>query len=900
MRPARNPHERGEDSTLTEVPALTLSEISKRFGAVQAVSMVSITCRPGEIHAIVGENGSGKSTLLGMASGIITPDEGHVTVGGKRLRGAASHQARSAGVAMVFQTRSLAPDLTVGENLFASVSQGQIEGNGPGSYGERDAWARKQLDRFGLAVDVHARTGDLSIGQQQMLEIIKALVLRPRVLMLDEPTTALDPAQISQLHHLISGLVADGGSVMYVSHRLEEILSVSHRVTVMRDGKSQGTFGSADVTEADLIALMVGGKKADLGPATAPEKPVRAAVEVSGPAVLTVRGLISDGLGPIDLDLQPGEIVGIAGADGNGQKELLEALSGLRPAKGTLACAGTTFTNGTIPKRALKAGIMLLPGDRLGESLVPALGIRANATLNSLEKFSIGGFIRANRERDAVSALAARLKVRTPSLDQPVRLLSGGNQQKVVLARPFLRGVKVLLADEPTQGVDVQSRLDIYAALREKSDAGAAVIVKSSDPIELAEICDRVLVMSRGQVIRELQGEALTEHGIVSAFVGSTDSHREHGHTDHAAHPSSSAVIPRGSRWSGVLPFALLGVLTLLLGGYAAANSPTFLSAYNLNSLLLSALPLALVAVAQVKVLVAGGFDISVGLTATLSLVVSSFVLASDSAGSMLFGIPLILAIGAAIGFFNGLLVTRLNLPPIVVTIATLSLVQGVSLILRPVPGGTISQGFMDALSAKVGFLPAGFLAVAAAAIAADAHLRRSRRGLETRFTGLDLTSAQRIGIRTKRVQLSAYVVAAVLSSVAGMFLAPQVGIGDPTVGGEYALASVAAAVLGGASLSGGRGSYIGAVWAAVFLSLVNNVSPLLGWTSSISLTTSGALTLLALLLYSLGGKKRSTKRTPGSQVPAASPAQPDLSASALAAGNGPAALEAKRSEQNV
>jgi ribose transport system ATP-binding protein len=897
MRPAGNLDDEVSGGVkLTDVPALTLSEVSKRFGAVQAVSRVSVTCHPGEIHAIVGENGSGKSTLLGMASGMMAPDEGHVDVGGKRLRGAASYQARSAGVAMVFQTRSLASELTVGENLFASVSQGQIESNGPDSYRDRDAWARKQLDRFGLTVDVRARTGDLSIGQQQMLEIVKALVLRPRVLMLDEPTTALDPSQIDQLHNLISGLVADGGSVMYVSHRLEEILSVSHRVTVMRDGKSQGTFDSDDVTEADLIALMVGGKKADLGPVALLEKPASAILGASEPAILTVRGLVSEGLGPIDLDLHPGEIVGIAGADGNGQKELLEALNGLRPAHGTVACAGTTFVDGCDPKRALKAGIMLLPGDRLGESLVPALGIRANATLNSLEKFSIGGFIRARREREAVSGLAARLKVRTPSLDQPVRLLSGGNQQKVVLARPFLRDVKVLLADEPTQGVDVQSRLDIYAALREKSETGAAVVVKSSDPIELADICDRVLVMSRGRVIHQLRGDDLTEHGIVSAFVGSNDSHEMTSNVNGAAGPVSSAVVSHARRWVGVLPFALLGVLTLLLGGYAASSSPTFLSAYNLNSLLLSALPLALVAVAQVKVLVAGGFDISVGLTATLSLVVSSFVLSSDSAASLLLGVPVILAIGAAIGFFNGLLVTRLSLPPIVVTIATLSLVQGVSLILRPVPGGSISQGFMDALSTTVGFLPVGFIAVAAAAVVADAHLRRSRRGLEARFTGLDLTSAQRIGIRTKRVQLSAYVVAAVLSSVAGMFLAPQVGIGDPTVGGEYALASVAAAVLGGASLNGGRGSYIGAVWAAVFLSLVNNVSPLLGWTSSISLTTSGALTLLALLLYSLGGRKRDAKRTPGSQVSDKSmSAQPGSVATAAVGSDDPAPLEAKR-----
>lgn len=854
---------------MNDVPILTVTSVSKRYGAVQAVSEVSLECLSGEIHAVVGENGSGKSTLLGMANGVVVPDDGYVTIGGRRLQGAAPHHMRQAGVAMVFQTRSLAADLTVMENLHASVMQAEKHTNESVPYEARAEWARRQVERFGLTLDVHARTGSLSLGQQQMLEIVKALVLKPTVVMLDEPTTALDPAQIDQLHRLISQLVAEGGSVLYVSHRLEEILSVADRVTVMRDGRSQGTFRCQDVTEADLIALMVGGTKADLGLIQEDEPAARRVHTSSGVTVLSTRGLRSESLGPLDLELKAGEIVGVAGADGNGQLELFEVLSGLRPVKGTVTCAGTELVDGMNPRQALRAGIMLLPGDRLGDSVVPSMGIRANATLNSLEQFSAGPFLRVRQERDRVSDLVARMKVRTPSLDQPVSLLSGGNQQKVVLTRPFLRDVKVLLADEPTQGVDVQSRLDIYAALREKSAEGVATVIKSSDPIELAEICDRVLVMSRGRIIRELSGSDLTEHGIVSAFVGATlesDASRSQGvlrstPTGTASTPEPARTERRASRrTSSLAPFALLAFLTLALGAYASANGP-FLSLYNLNSVLLAALPLSFVAMAQVKVLIAGGFDISVGLTATLGLVVSSFVLSSSGSGSLLKGVPLVVTIGVGIGLFNGMLVTRLALPPIVVTIATLSLLQGLCLILRPVPAGAIDQAVMDSLSTRISFVPVAFIVVVAVAIAADLHLRRSRRGLEARFTGLDLTAAQRIGIRTSNVQLSAYVVASVLASLGGLFLAPQVGIGDPTVGNEYALVSVAAAVLGGASLAGGRGSYFGAVWAAVFLSLVNNISPLLGWSSSISITVSGVLTLLALFLYSVGG------RTPGKRA---------------------------------
>jgi ribose transport system ATP-binding protein len=324
-------------------------------------------------------------------------------------------------------------------------------------------------------------------------------------------------------------------------------------------------------------------------------------------------------------------------------------------------------------------------------------------------------------------------------------------------------------------------------------------------------------------------------------------------------------------------PFALLSVLILALGGYAAGQSSTFLESYNLNSLLLSALPLALVAVAQTRALVVGGFDISVGSTAAIALVLSSFVL--DPGSNLVLGVAIVLAAGVAIGLFNGLLVTRLSMPPIVATIATLSLLLGLALILRPEPGGSIDQGLVDVLSVKAGWLSIAFVAVVALAIAGDVLLHGSRRGLEQRFTGLNPDAALRVGIRTRGVQLKGYVVAAVLASVAGLFLGPQVGVGDPNVGGDYALASVAAAILGGASLAGGRGSYLGAVWAALFLSLITNVTTLLGWNTAISLIASGALTLAALLLYAWAPVVLRKLRPSGPAAPAAPPGPPAVAA---------------------
>ena len=849
--------------------SLSLQGISKRFGTVNALVGVSMECQEGEIHAVVGENGSGKSTLLGIASGVVSADEGYVEVGGKQFRKAYSHEARSLGIATVFQTRSLASDLSVADNVFTSVSAAMPAGR----HVDRERWVEDRLSTFGFSVDVREPVGTLTLGQQQMLEIIKAVVTRPKLLLLDEPTTALGTLEIAALHTLISEMVRGGSSVIYVSHRLPEILAVAHRVTVMRDGVSQGTYEVSDVTEDQLIEMMVG--ESASAHARSQGAGSTASVAVDRTPTLRINNLTSHGLGPIDLTIHEGEIVGVAGADGNGQRELLEAIAGIRRSKGDIAFDDTGSVDCRRPGGPLQAGIMLLSGDRLA-SLVPVLGVRVNATVSALKDLNVAGVMRTRHERGIVSTLTAQLRVRTPSLDQPVRLLSGGNQQKVLMARPLLRNdIRVLLVEEPTQGVDVRSRADIHAALRRMAEEGEGIAVMSSDPFELAEMCDRVIVMSRGRIVRELSGGDLGPHAIISAIVGSgsmlspivsVSKVAEQAQRMDAGTPSpetasqkSSEIQSRRTRPHGsgalvqLMPFALLALLTFGLGAYTARLSPFFLSSFNLSNLLLTALPLALIAMAQAIVLIVGGFDISVGFAATFAVVVSSFVLSGGSVIGLIGGTIFVLLIGAAIGTFNGSLITLLSLPPIVATIATLSLLEGMSLLLRPVPGGSINSRFANVVNTQIFFIPIAFVCLVVAAIVGDVVLHRTRHGLGVRFVGLDPNAALRIGVRTRRIQFGSYIVAALLSTVAGILLATQVGVGDPTVGSEYALISVAAAVLGGASLFGGRGSLLGAVWGALFLSLIVNVSALLGWSASVGDISTGVLTLVAILLYSWG-----------------------------------------------
>ena len=487
---------------------LSLQSVSKRFGTVQALQNVSVECRVGEIHAVVGENGSGKSTLLGIASGILAPDEGLVEIGGQRLHAGSAAEALRLGLGMAYQSLSQVLDLTVAENLFLATP---AEERPP--YGERTTWAAARLAEFGFEVDAGARTGSISLAERQLLEVVKALLATPKVLLLDEPTTALGPGEIERLHALVLGRAAGGVGVMYVSHRLPEVLGIANRVTVLRDGFAQGTFDAKGMSEEDLVALMIG-------------RPFQVAFPhregngARGQVLLEVSGLQGERFGPVDLELGKGEILGVAGAEGNGQGDLLRCLAGVDRGVGSIKCSGRAVDAGS-PLGALRAGILLLSGERMRDSLFPVLGVRTNSTIQVLDRFTRAGWIRGRKEREAVTGLVRRLKVRTPSIEQPVRFLSGGNQQKVVLGRPFLRGdLHVILADEPTQGVDVRSRFDIYEALRAKAGEGIAVIVKSSDPIELAGLCDRVIVMSRGVVVDEIQESELSERRIIAAIVG--------------------------------------------------------------------------------------------------------------------------------------------------------------------------------------------------------------------------------------------------------------------------------------------------------------------------------------------------------------------------------------------
>ena len=488
---------------------LELAGVSRQFGAVRALTDVSFDCRAGEVHALVGENGSGKSTLLGIASGFVEPDRGSVRIGGKPLRTDSPALARKLGLAMAYQDTSLVQMEPVKNNLYLAAPPEQRP-----PFWRRKKWARRLLAELDLDMELFpdVPAGFLTLAERQLFEVAKALVSNPRVLLLDEPTTALGPDEVEALHRTVVACRKRGVGVVYVSHRLPEVLEIADRITVLRDGKTRGTFDARSTSEHELVDLIVG-------------RPFEAAFPVASDVtgergeVLVVDGLQGQSFGPVSFTLEAGEVVGIAGAEGNGQPQLFDTLAGRTPPRaGLVVCKGTALTL-ISTQEAVRNGIMLLPGDRKHEALMPVLGVRVNSTVQSLRRFSVFGFLRRRAERKAVNDLVERLEVRTPSLEQPVEFLSGGNQQKVSVSRTFLREPAVILAYEPTQGVDVGSRFDIYRALRARTDTGAALLVKSSDPLELSGLCDRVLVMSRGTIVEEIPGDELDELRIVEAIV---------------------------------------------------------------------------------------------------------------------------------------------------------------------------------------------------------------------------------------------------------------------------------------------------------------------------------------------------------------------------------------------
>jgi ribose transport system ATP-binding protein len=823
---------------------MNLRNISKFYAGVAALSDVTVQIRPGEVHAILGENGAGKSTLMNVASGTTQPDDGSIVFDGDAVTLTPPVAARL-GIAIVFQHPALLPDMTILENLQVSLPASVFDGD------STELIAERMLDDVGLYVHLRDRVETLTIAQKHLLEIAKAFATRPRVLILDEPTAPLGQTSVDLLFARVRRAVAEGVAVVYITHRLAEVRGLAQRVTVLRDGRLRGESAVSAITDNELLALIVG-RQLD---STFPPKHVADSSDVD---VLEVVDLTGDGCNNVSLAARTGHIIGVSGVAGNGQSELLRALAGLSPFSGGVRLNGIERR----PHQLLRDAAFM-PADRHSEGLMMNLTVRENAAIAALRKFRGWWLLSRKKEFGRVTESLKNLDVRAPSLEAEVSSLSGGNQQKVVMARALLSEPSLVIADEPTQGVDVGARAEIYRILREVAAAGIPVIVNSSDAKELEGLCDEVVVMSRGTIIEKLTGDDVTEERMIAAAVRATAT--VSGGNVIAATDMSATDMRQGG--GGVrrfiqgdyAPSMFLIAVVIFLGAYIFGQNDRYLSVFNISTVLLAVTALGFIALGQTVSLLLGGIDLSVGpLAGFLVVVASFFVNDKKPVVVILVGLLLMVLIGVAVGVVNGSLIRFAKFTPIAATLAMYIALQGLSFVLRDGPDGYINADFVAITQTTIGPLPVAFIVLVVITLLAEFLLKRRRWGWRLRAAGSDEESARRIGVGINRTVILGYALTSLFTVLGAFVLMGQIGVGDPSQGVGYTLSSITAVVLGGTSLLGGRGTFIGTLLGALLITQLLNATTFLGLSTLWQYVFQGLLILVAAVAYSFIRARRS------------------------------------------
>ncbi|SDG26426.1 ATP-binding cassette domain-containing protein [Pseudonocardia oroxyli] len=827
------------DSTTVETtrdiasPAAELVGVAKRFGHVVAVSTMNLTLRAGEVVGLVGENGAGKSTCVKMLAGVHGPSSGEIRVHGRPVELSSPSEARRHGIAVVHQHPGLFPDLPVYENVFA-------ENRLTDSWGRLDRGTMRQrsgelLRSLGLQVDPRLRTGELSTSEQQLVEIAKALASDASVLVLDEPTASLTVGETRRLFEVIDGLRHRGVAMMFVGHRLEEILQVCDTVTVMRDGAWVADLTSAATDEHELVRLMVGRELGDLYP---PRRPP------TDDVVLSVEGLTVPGqFDDVSFQVRAGEIVGLAGLVGAGRTEVARALFGIeRPSAGTVVLGGERVTVRS-PSDALAHGIAYVSEDRRGQSIIEDFSILDNAVLPMVGNATRLGLVRRRLEFALVSDSLQRMRLKYDNLGQPIRQLSGGNQQKVVLAKWLATGPRLLILDEPTQGVDVQAKAEVHRIIAGLAAQGLAVLLISSDMPELLGMCDRIAVMHAGRVTAQFDaGEVdqvdigLAATGVLSSPPHAADDvapptgecEREQLRAEAEQQPVTVVSEPRRHRWRDLLQrreTGLVGAIVLVLIPLIAVN-PAIASGANLRDLSSSLALYGIVALGQMFVMLTRNIDLSVGSTIGLSAYVCADFMAGHHGAPVVVGIAIAAAVGLLAGLVNGVVVAWAKVPSIVVTLGTLAIYRGIDATLsngRQISSGSVAPEWLAWTNGTWLGVPKvavyGLLAVAIVGYV----LWLTGFGRDVYATGSNPEGAELIGIRTRRAVVAAFAVSGVLAGTAGAMWASYYATVDGQLAFGTELTIIASVVVGGVSLRGGVGTVTGVVLGTLALVVIQN-----------------------------------------------------------------------------
>ena len=803
-----------ESVTGSPAPILRLSGITKTYGPTRAVGGLSFSTTAGEVIGLVGANGAGKSTLMRILAGVTIPDAGALEIEGTRIDfGTFSpEQARSLGIRIVHQELSLCDSLSVAENLY--VEQPRRADLNPLWLRRYERMARDSIHAIfpENGIDVRRPVSELKLPQRQMVEIARA-TSDPllRVLILDEPTSSLDSLRSEQLARFIKDRAAAGVAIIFISHKLKEVAAIATRILVLRNGSLTSDALKGAISLPDMVAAMAGEAVQELEQLhrTATSTATKTLVEIDAPWVTQ------------PTQLRAGQIVGLAGLEGSGQREFLRALyeaaRGARSA-GVIAC---------------KAAASYVSGDRRAEGVFPLWNVLKNATIGITASGPTGVIRRQAEERTALPWLAA-VQLPVERLNSPILELSGGNQQKVLLARALMTDSDIILLDDPTRGVDVAIKRDFYRLIRQAAEAGKLVVWYSSETIEFSE-CDYALLFHKGAIKRTLTGNDLSEDAIVNAsFLEKLDAL--------PAFASQNAAVGTRRDVFSIMPFLIAALMLAVIG----ALNRNAVSLLGLDLLMTAAIPLVLISLAQLFIVGGSEIDLGIGAFAGLISVLSATFLVSDPVLGWLF---LLLALAGYTAF--GLLVQIRAIPAIIVTLGASFIWLGIGYTVQQTPGGSAP----DWLAATAAFtllgIPASALCLLAAGLAAAAF-NASRRGTVLRGFGANPQSMAQSGWSALSAAFVRYALSGSFGLAAGLAMTAINTASDINAGSSYTLLSIAAVVIGGSSLTGGNITPLGTLFGAISLSLVGSLLGLMNVSTDYNALVQGGLLIGIICLRTL------------------------------------------------
>ncbi|MBI4556994.1 MAG: ATP-binding cassette domain-containing protein [Candidatus Hydrogenedentes bacterium] len=809
---------------------LSLLGIHKHFGGVPALRGAALELERGEIHGLVGENGAGKSTLINVATGVLRPDSGDVLLDGKAVILSNPHHAAKYGIAVVHQEAELFPQLSIAENML--LRSGLIRGAGglirwSRTYRE----AANQVAALGESFDVQEPAGGLSVARRMMAEIAAAVAEQPKVLFLDEPSSSLTLKEIENLFRQIRRLRDAGVAVVYVSHRLEEVLEISDRLTVMRDGETVETRPTSEYTLDRVVAAMVGRKLSTLFEKTpAPVRRVRLSVATATATDNSFRD--------ISLEVKRGEILGVYGFVGAGRSEFAQALFGLRAlSSGMIAVDGETV-NIRAPRDAVRAGIAYLPEDRLVQGVFRTHPVRSNGSVAALRSLCSFGWIRSRAERALGQRIVRDMNVRAESLEQAINTLSGGNQQKVVFGRWQATAPRVLLLDEPTRGVDVGAKAEIHRLICGMAQQSVAIVLISSELPEIMAMSDRITTLSEGRLTGIFDPKTDTKESVAAAAVP-----RAGGEPTAAAQRRLGALARRLQfREAGIIAFT--AALCLIMGFFKPHE---FFTAGNFLDVLANAALPGIVAQGAMLIICAGGIDISVG--SMLGIVGAMATMAAKAGHPPLACLALAAGLGCAFSMANGGFALLARIHPIIVTLAGITIYRGLMLLLT---GGyeimQLPTAYRALADGRLFGVPKVCYYVVLVSVAVHVFLRYTITGRRVLALGDSASAARLIGLSKVRLTLLVFALSGFLVGVAAVLHAGYYGKVQANTGEGMELKAIAAAVIGGTNILGGQGSALGTLLGAFLVALLYNILILAEISSYWQNIFVGGLILLAVL----------------------------------------------------